>query len=299
MRIPALLPFALLLGLMGCGGSDLVSSTGNGVVVTVAPSAVTLNAGNAQLFTATLTGTRNQAVTWAAVGGGSSGVFLGQTGAYTAPALPGTYTIVATSSADPTAAGTATVTVTGANGLAITPSSAVVGLGRSVQLAAVSTDPVPVPVNVSWALKTPGAGGSISSSGLYLAVSTAGSSTSSSLDVVVATLLSNTSVTATVPILVSPVVLDPDRTGVRPGGTITFTAQPTAGVTGGMIWSAQYFSSMNALPLDVTAAITPTAGATIPTAVFTAPGYGSGFYKVRATSVSYPATFGEGTVTIQ
>lgn len=302
LAIPRNLAALALIGLLsqiGCGGSDLITTNGTAVTVAVNPGTVTLAPGGSQLFSATVTGTRSTGVTWTVLGGASSGTFLGQTGVYTAPTLPGVYTVVATSTDNTTVAGTATVTVSGSTGLTLSPSSAVVSLGRELQLAAFSTDPVPVPVAVSWSVKSGGAGGLISTQGIYKAPPTLGVSTSSQIDIILATLASNTSVSATVPILVSPVVIDPDRTGVRPGGSITFTAQPAAGVTGGVTWTAQYFSSATATPLDVSSSVVASATATTPTAVFTAPAYSSGFYKVRATSISYPATFGEGVVTIQ
>lgn len=298
---PALLRIPVLLGLLllsACGGSDVNNASGRALTVAVSPATVTLAPGGSQLFSATVTGTRNTGVTWSVLGTGS-GSFLGLTGAYTAPALPGTYTVVATSAEDKGVAGLATVTVSGGTGLSISPGSAVVSLSRTVQLSALSTDPVPLPVTVTWSVNKGGAGGSISTQGLYVAPATLGVSTSSQLDWVTASLASNPTVTATVPILVSPVVVDPDQTGIHPGGTLTFTAQPTAGVTGGVTWTAQYFSSATATPLDVSTAIAAVAGSAPPAATFTAPGYSSGFYKVRATSVSYPGTFGEGIVTIQ
>jgi len=60
-------------------------------------------------FTATVTGSANQAVTWS-VEGEASGTIT-STGVYTAPSRPGTFTVIATSVADPTKKATATVTV--------------------------------------------------------------------------------------------------------------------------------------------------------------------------------------------
>ncbi len=80
------------------------------ITVAVSPKAATLNSGDTQTFTATVGGTTNQNVTWK-VDGGAAGGTITAAGLYTAPATPGTYTVRATSVADNTVSGTATVTV--------------------------------------------------------------------------------------------------------------------------------------------------------------------------------------------
>jgi hypothetical protein len=88
------------------------------VVVTVSPSTQTLNVTQTQPFTATVTGSTNQSVTWSvscAAGGAACGSIDSGSGLYTAPAVPpssdNTVTVKATSVADPTRAGTASVTI--------------------------------------------------------------------------------------------------------------------------------------------------------------------------------------------
>jgi hypothetical protein len=98
--------------MVGCGGSG---NGGSGpppnpnVTVTVSGASTLLNTGAARTFTATVSGTSNTAVTWSVVeaGGGS----ITQSGVYTAPAVPGTYTVKATSQANSTASGKAAVPV--------------------------------------------------------------------------------------------------------------------------------------------------------------------------------------------
>jgi len=109
------------------------------VTVIVDPPTVELTTGGAMGFVAIVTGTANTAVTWSVreAGGGT----VSATGAYTAPATPGTYHVVATSTADPTAWGEATATVTAPVGTGdlqaststwVDPNSA--GLGYTVTL---------------------------------------------------------------------------------------------------------------------------------------------------------------------
>jgi hypothetical protein len=83
------------------------------IEVGIAPATVTVAAGGAIQFSATVTGTtvgQSMAVTWSVTaGGGSIGA---TTGAYVAPAAAGTFTVTATSVADTSRSGTAVVTVT-------------------------------------------------------------------------------------------------------------------------------------------------------------------------------------------
>jgi hypothetical protein len=76
------------------------------VTVTVSPDSANLVADATQAFTATVANTPNTAVTWSASGG-----TITPAGLYTAPSTPGTYTVQATSVADPRRSGLATVTV--------------------------------------------------------------------------------------------------------------------------------------------------------------------------------------------
>lgn len=100
---------ASLLLAFACGGGGGGSSPAPSVTVSVSPATVTLTTNGTQTFTATVGNTTNTAVTWSVVEGGGGSITSG--GAYTAPATPGTYHVKATSQADATKFGTATVTV--------------------------------------------------------------------------------------------------------------------------------------------------------------------------------------------
>ncbi|MGC4098860.1 MAG: hypothetical protein QM706_17250 [Nitrospira sp.] len=84
------------------------------VTVTISPPSISLLANGSVQVTAVVTGTTQMAVAFA-IAEGARGGALAQTGAntamYTAPALAGTYHIVATSVADPSRNFTATITV--------------------------------------------------------------------------------------------------------------------------------------------------------------------------------------------
>jgi len=83
--------------------------SGGPVAVEVRPVTARLSPGQAQAFSATVTGTADLAVRWTVRPAGSGTVDA--SGNYTAPATPGSYQVVATSAADATASAAALVTV--------------------------------------------------------------------------------------------------------------------------------------------------------------------------------------------
>ena len=77
-------------------------------VTAISPSAATVTAGSTTAFTATVTGAADTSVAWSSTGGSWSG------NAWTAPAIPGSYTIRATSTVDTSKTRSTTVTVVNA-----------------------------------------------------------------------------------------------------------------------------------------------------------------------------------------
>jgi hypothetical protein len=88
-----------------CGGGG-----GSTITVTVSPASAFVGVGQTQPFTATVVGAADQTVTWS-VEEGSVGGAISTGGLYTAPLLPGSFHVVATSIADGSRSGTATVSV--------------------------------------------------------------------------------------------------------------------------------------------------------------------------------------------
>ena len=80
------------------------------MTVTIAPATATVAASGSQQFTCTVKGSPNGACTWTVMEGASGGA-VSVSGLYTAPAALGTYHVVATSQAIPSASATATVVV--------------------------------------------------------------------------------------------------------------------------------------------------------------------------------------------
>lgn len=90
-----------IVPIAGCGGgSSATQPPPSPVNVTLTPSSSTLLVKTTTTFTATVTGHTNTAVTYSVVEAPSGGS-IQTTGLYTAPAKPGTYTVRATSAADP------------------------------------------------------------------------------------------------------------------------------------------------------------------------------------------------------
>jgi hypothetical protein len=85
------------------------------VVVTISPTTVQLGVGDDQYFATTVTGTTNQALTWKVTPTGL-GAIINSNGVFEAPdsldSTPTTFTITATSVADPTKSASATAVVT-------------------------------------------------------------------------------------------------------------------------------------------------------------------------------------------
>lgn len=118
------------------------------IVITVSPPSATLQPNAAQVFTASISGTGNPstALNWSVNGiaGGNSSVGTiavnGATSAiYTAPAVapsPPNVTVTATSEADPSKSGGATVTISCTPSGALSPQSASLALGQTQTFAA-------------------------------------------------------------------------------------------------------------------------------------------------------------------
>ena len=88
----------------------VASGGANAVGVTVGPSAPTVDACQSVAFTATVSGSANQTVTWSVKEGLAGGTVTPE-GVYTAPSSPGTYHVVATSLAEPAWMAEGSVTV--------------------------------------------------------------------------------------------------------------------------------------------------------------------------------------------
>jgi len=146
----------------------------NGISVTVTPPSASVAVNAKQQFSAVVNGNSNQSVTWGVngnVGGNSTVGFIDSvSGLYTAPTVvpsPATVTVQATSAAMSSAVGTASVTITGPPAISVTisPTSASVRVGKTVQFKATVQNTTNQ--TVTWSATA----GTISTSGLYKAPS--------------------------------------------------------------------------------------------------------------------------------
>jgi hypothetical protein len=162
--------------------------------ITVTPSTLTIPVFETQQFSASAAGNNNNpAVTWSVLQ--SNGGTITTDGLYTAPSTPGTYTVVATSQADPSQTAIVNVTVVHGAAITVTPSTATVSVyGTQRFVASASAKGATTPA-VTWSVLQSD-GGSVGTDGTYTAPSTPGTYT------VVATSQADPSQTATATVTV-------------------------------------------------------------------------------------------------
>ncbi len=241
----------------GCGGSGGGGgSTSGAVSVKITPSTLTLAPGGKQTFQATVTGSSNTAVQW-----GCSGGTIDQTGNYTAPNASGTfvYRISATSVADSNVKAEATVNVTNAASISITPTAINLLKGGTTQFTAKITGTTDTAV--TWKASA----GTIDQTGFYTAPSTAGTIT------ITASISAQPTVTATASVTVSDVVvhISPPTPSVATNQTVQFSATIDGQTSQSVTWSAT--------------------GGTIDSSGLYRAGETTGTFSVTATSVTSPS----------
>jgi pectate lyase len=201
----------------GTGGTSGTGTSGTVTAVVVTPSTAASTTGGTLPFHATIQGTTtNTAVRWTAkLGTITAG------GEYTAPAKAGSDVVTATSAADSSVSGTATVKVTAqaapaVTSVTVTPASSSVSTSAKLQFTA-SVQGSTSNKAVSWNAAL----GTISSSGAYTAPSKAGS------DTITATSEADSSMTASAKVTVSaPAASNPPPTTSTPS---TSASCPNAG----------------------------------------------------------------------
>ena len=172
---------ASLADLTQHGSATVTMGTQPVIGITVSPTQTTLNLGAQQLFTATVTGSTNTGVSWSLSGISCAGTACGTLtagGLYTAPAVlpnPAIVYVKATSKADTTKSATATVNLASVIKVSIAPTAVQMKVGSTQQFTAQITGTTIT--GVTWSVSGKGcsgaACGTITSSGLYSAPSTA------------------------------------------------------------------------------------------------------------------------------
>ena len=174
-----LLAVFLATWVSACGGGGGGSSPPPPppINVSVSPATASVFLGATQQFSATVSNTSITGVAWSVSGTGCTGTQCGTidaNGLYTAPAIlpsPATITIRATSQANVSRFGTATVTLTSDVSVSAMPTAANVELGASSQLAASVSGSGNPDRSVTWEVTCGAPCGAVTSAGLYTAPS--------------------------------------------------------------------------------------------------------------------------------
>ncbi len=167
------LAIAAVIGFWGCGGGSIpprystpTPTPSPNIGVTVTPNSSTLSPGTTQSFTATVTGTTNTAVTWSVQE--SLGGTIESTGLYTAPQnSTGTFHVVATSQANSTVSGVASVSVQQPQ-ITITPAAVTLPPNGTQTFTAAVAGFANNSAGVTWRVQENG-GGVINGAGFYTA----------------------------------------------------------------------------------------------------------------------------------
>ncbi len=246
----------------------------DGISVSLTPPTAKVRAGGDFTFTATVTGTANQAVTWI-VEEGAVGGTVTTGGVYSAPSVTGTYHVTARSREDATRSATAVVTVVVGAMVTVAPASTLIGLGATVDFTATVTGAADT--RVTWSVKEAG-GGTITAAGRYTAPASIGSFT------VVATSVEDPGATASA----SVTVLNKVAVSVSP---LTKTIE--------IFEDVQLTATVvNATNTDVTWSVDEVNGGTVDaTGRYSAPSK-VGTYHVTATSVEDPTAQAKATFTV-
>jgi hypothetical protein len=248
------------------------------VGISLNPSVVSLLVNATGSFTATVSNTSNTAVTWSATGGTITGT--GSTVTYTAPATSGTYTVTATSAADPTKKASATVTVSAALTVAVAVSPTTASLTSNGTTSFTATVLNTSNTAVTWTTS----GGAISGSGntiTYIAPSTAGTYAVTATSV--ADPSKQASATVNVTALPAPVsiAINPSTASLETSASTNFTASVSNTTNTAVTWK--------------------TTGGTVSgssnTVTYTAPP-SPGSYTLSATSVADPTKTATASVAV-
>ena len=210
-----------VVSMFGSGGAA------SNVSVTVSPTTASAQTGQQKQFTSTVSGTTNTAVTWTASGGTVS-----TSGQYTAPSSAGTYTVTATSAADSTKSASAVVTVSQPTQVSISLSPAAASLQTGAQQQFIASVSGTTNTGVTWTAS----GGTVSTSGLYVAPSVAGTF------MVTAKSAADSTKSASVVVTVSQpqvsISVSPSTVSIQSGAQQQFIASVSGTTNTGVTWTA-------------------------------------------------------------
>lgn len=195
------------------------------IVVTVSgPPRVAV--GTSARFTAAVTGTLDERVSWSVDAGGGT---IDPSGVYTAPGSAGDHVVRATSLADRNVWGEAAVRVYLPARVTVSPSPGAVDACRTLQLTATVENVANTAV--TWRVQEGAAGGTVSGTGLYTAPATGSTYHVGAVSVADPTAAATTAITVSERVLA--VTVSPSSVDLFPGQSTTFhaTVQTTCGST--------------------------------------------------------------------
>lgn len=199
------------------------------------PSNGTVDAGNPIQFSTTVSGAANSAVTWSVNGGGS----ISGGGLFTATTA-GTFTVTATSVADPSKSASTMVGVRSVvSGVTLAPSTAYLKAGETTMVTAQVLGLGGPATGVTWSAT----GGSIDGNGVYTAPLVGGQYT------VTATSIQDPSKKASATVVVSSVVVSAPTPGgavVDAGSSVQFSATAGGAADSSVRWSVSGGGSISA-----------------------------------------------------
>jgi hypothetical protein len=244
--------------------------------VSVSPSTPSVVAGATVTFSAVVRGSGNTKVTWAVQEATGCGTVTAA-GVYTAPAVAATCHVVATSRADGSRSGMATVTVTAPAttpptvSIAVSPKTPSVVAGSTVTFSAVVTGSADT--SEAWAVQEATGCGAVTATGVYTAPAAARTCHVVATSRADGSRSDTATIAVTAPVTVPPAVsiaVSPSSPAVNACQTVTFTATVTGSTNKGVLWTVQEG---------------PTGGDVSTAGVFTAPS-APGTYHVVATSLA-------------
>ena len=242
-------------------------------VAAISPAAPTLTVSTSTTFSSSVSGASNTGLTWSA----TAGTINASTGAFTAPASPGSVTITATSQADATATATTTVTVVAAP------------LATSLQA---TTNPVPYGGSTNLTPTFSGGTGAVDQ-GIGAVTSGTAFSSGALASATTFTLTVTNAAGATATTAVAMTVQTPSVSAVSPatvalavGATQTFSATVSYTVNSAISWSVDSIAGGNASVGTITSGGVYTAGTT------------AGAHTIKATAAADGTTYSTATATV-
>ena len=266
-------------------GSATVRVTASGVSIQLSPSAIsTLQQGQQQQFTATVTGTTNTAVLFSATGGSFDNP-SSNTPTYTAPTAPGTYTVTATSQADVSQKASVTFTVPGIS-IVVSPSTPTFNVNSTHPFTATVTGSANTAVtfSVQGINGTPSSGATITPGGAFSATQ------AGTYQVIATSQADNQTTGSTVVTVKSLVTISPAAQTVPEGATQQFQAIVAGSTDQGVTWM---ITDTNGNPINTGGTLSSTSANPV---TYTAP-LQAGVFLLKATS-HFDGSTGSTTITV-